>query len=88
MSEKKKSYSWTGVIKYKHPDGQEDSICVKCYGVSMYQAKFKFYELLNYINNSIQLEALVAHEKEFGVKVPKELLETKNAVVVPPVKKC
>lgn len=87
MSDEKKSYSWTGVIKYKHPDGKEDSICVKCYGVSMCQAKFKFYELLNHINNSIQLSALVKHEKEFGVKVPKELLDTKNAQVVPPVKK-
>lgn len=87
MSDEKKSYSWTGVIKYKHPDGKEDSICVKCYGVSMNQAKFKFYELLNHINNSIQLSALVTHEKEFGIKVPKELLETKNAAVVPPVKK-
>lgn len=88
MSEEKKSYSWTGVIKYKYPDGKEDSVCIKCYGVSMNQAKFKFNEIFNHINNSIQLGALVAHEKEFGVKVPKELLETKNAVVVPPVKKC
>lgn len=87
MAEKKKSYSWTGVIKYKHPDGKEDSICVKCYGVSMNQAKFKFYELLNHINNSIQLSALVTHEKEFGIKVPKELLDTKNSQVVPHVKK-
>lgn len=87
MAEEKKSYSWTGVIKYKYPDGKEDSICVKCYGVSMNQAKFKFYELLNHINNSIQLSALVTHEREFCIKVPKELLETKNAAVVPPVKK-
>lgn len=82
MSEEKKSYSWTGVIKYKHPDGNEDSVCIKCYGVSTNQAKFKLYEMLNHINNSIQLEALVSHEKEFGVKVPNELLETKNAVMV------
>lgn len=87
MTEEKKSYSWTGVIKYKHPDGKEDSICIKCYGVSMNQAKFKFYEMMNHINNSIQLEALIAHEKEFGCKVPKELLDTINAVVVPLVKK-
>lgn len=82
MAEEKKSYSWSGVIKYKHPDGKEDSVCIKCYGVSINQAKFKFYEILNHINNSIQLEALVAHEKEFGVKVPQELLETKNAGIV------
>lgn len=82
MSEEKKSYSWTGVIKYKYPDGKEDSVCFKCYGVSMIQAKFKFYEILNHINNSIKLEALVAHEKEFGVKVPKDLLDTVNVQVV------
>lgn len=82
MSEEKKSYSWTGVIKYKYPDGKEDSVCIKCYGVSMNQAKFKFYEIFNHINNSIQLGALVAHEKEFGVKVPKDLLDTVNVQVV------
>lgn len=82
MSDEKKSYSWSGVIKYKHSDGKEDSVCIKCYGVSMNQAKFKFCEILNHINNSIQLEALVAHEKEFGVKVPKVLLDTVNVQVV------
>ena len=82
MSEEKKSYSWTGVLKYKHSDGKDDSVCIKCYGVSMNQAKFKFYEIFNHINNSIQLGALVAHEKEFGVKVPKDLLDTVNVFVV------
>ena len=82
MTEEKKSYSWSGVIKYKHPNGKEDSICIKCYGVSINQAKFKFYEMLNHINNSIQFEALVAHEKEFGVKVPKDLLDTVSVEVV------
>ena len=82
MSEEKKSYSWSGVIKYKYPDGKEDSVCIKCYGVSMNQAKFKFYEIINHINDSIKLEALVVHEKEFGVKVPRDLLDTVNVEVV------
>lgn len=82
MSEEKKTNSWTGVIKYKHPDGKEDSICIKCYGKSMLQAKYKFYEVLRHINASIQFEALTTHEKEFGVSVPKALLETYNAEVV------
>lgn len=82
MSEEKKTNSWTGVIKYKHPDGKEDSICIKCYGKSMLQAKYKFYEVLRHINASIQLEALTTHEEEFGVAVPKALLDTNNAEVV------
>lgn len=82
MSEEKKTNSWTGVIKYKHPDGKEDSICIKCYGKSMSQAKYKFYEVLRHINASIQLEALTTHEKVFGVVVPKALLETNSAEVV------
>lgn len=82
MSEEKKTNSWTGVIKYKHPDGKEDSICIKCYGKSMLQAKYKFYEMLRRINASIQLEALITHENEFGVVVPRALLDTNNAEVV------
>lgn len=82
MAEEKKTNSWTGVIKYKHPDGKEDSICIKCYGKSMSQAKYKFYEMLRRINASIQLEALTTHEKEFGVVVPQTLLDTNNAEVV------
>ena len=81
MSEIKKTNSWTGVIKYKFPDGKEDSICIKCYGKSMSQAKYKFYEMLNHINASIQFEALITHEKEFGVVVPRAVLDTTNAVV-------
>lgn len=82
MSEEKKTNSWTGVIKYKHYDGKEDSICIKCYGKSMSQAKYKFYEMLCRINASIQLEALITHENEFGVVVPQALLDTNNAEVV------
>ena len=81
MSEEKKTNSWTGVIKYKHPDGKEDSICIKCYGKSMSQAKFKFYEMLRHINASMQLKALVDNEKAFGVSIPKSVLDTENAVV-------
>lgn len=82
MSEEKKTNSWTGVIKYKHPDGKEDSICIKCYGKSMSQAKYKFYEVLRHINASIQFEALVNNEKAFGVSIPKRVLDTENAIVV------
>lgn len=82
MAEEKKTNSWTGVIKYIHPDGKEDSICIKCYGKSMSQAKYKFYEVLRHINASIQLEALTTHGKELGVVVPKSLLETNSAEVV------
>lgn len=82
MSEEKKTNSWTGVIKYKHPDGKEDSICIKCYGKSMSQAKYKFYEVVRHINASIQLEALTTHGKEFGVVVPQIVLDSKNAIVV------
>lgn len=82
MSEEKKTNSWTGVIKYKHPDGKEDSICIKCYGKSMSQAKYKFYEMLRHINASIQLEALVNNEKALGVSIPKKVLDTVNATVV------
>ena len=82
MSDERKTNCWTGVIKYKLPDGKEDSICIKCSGKSMLQAKYKFYEMLRRINASIQLEALTTHEKEFGVVVPKALLETNSAEVV------
>lgn len=82
MSEEKKNNSWSGVIKYTNPDGKEDSVCIKCYGKSTKQAKFKFYEMLARINSSIQLDALVHHEKEFGVKVPEDLLKTVSATVV------
>lgn len=82
MSAEKKTITWTGVIKYKHPDGKEDSVCIKCYGKSMSQAKYKFYEVVRHINASIQLEALTTHEKEFGVVVPQTLLDTNNAEVV------
>lgn len=82
MSEEKKVKCWTGVIKYIHPDGKEDSICIKCYGKSMAQAKYKFFEVFRHINASIQLEALTTHEKEFGVVVPKALLDTNSAEVV------
>ena len=82
MTEEKKSYSWTGVIKYKYPDGKVDSVCIKCYGKSISQAKYKFYEMLSHINASIQLEALITHEKEFGVVVPRAVLDTNNAVVL------
>lgn len=83
MSVEKKTITWTGVIKYKHPDGKEDSICIKCYGKSMSQAKYKFYEVVRHINASIQLEALTTHGKEFGVVVPQIVLDSKNAIVVP-----
>lgn len=82
MSSEKKTNSWTGVIKYKHPDGKEDSVCIKCYGKSMSQARYKFFEVVRHINASIQLEALTTHEKEFGVVVPQKVLETVNATVV------
>lgn len=82
MSDEKKTNCWTGVIKYKHPDGKEDSICIKCYGKSMSQAKYKFYEVVRHINASIQLEALTTHGKDFGVSVPQKVLDTKNAIVV------
>lgn len=82
MSEEKKTNSWTGVIKYKHPDGKEDSICIKCYGKSMSQAKYKFYEMLRHINASMQLKALVNNGDAFGVSVPQKVLETVNATVV------
>lgn len=82
MSEEKKTNSWTGVIKYKHPDGKEDSICIKCYGKSMSQARYKFFEMLRHINASIQLEALVNNGDAFGVSVPQKVLETVNATVV------
>ena len=82
MSEEKKTNSWTGVIKYKHPDGKEDSVCIKCYGRSMSQAKYKFYEMLRHINASMQLKALVNNEKAFGVSIPKKVLDTVNAMVV------
>lgn len=82
MSEEKKTFSWTGVIKYKLPDGKEDSICIKCYGKSISQAKYKFYEMLARINASIQFYALITHENEFGVVVPQALLETNNVEVV------
>ena len=82
MSEEKKTNSWTGVIKYKHPSGIVDSICIKCYGKSTSQAKYKFYEMVRHINASIQLEALTTHEKEFGIVVPKALLDTNSVEVV------
>lgn len=82
MSEEKKTNSWTGVIKYKHPDGKEDSICIKCYGKSMSQAKYKFYEVLRHINASMQLKALVNNGDAFGVSVPQKVIETVNATVV------
>lgn len=82
MSDEKKTNCWTGVIKYKLPDGANESICLKCYGKSMSQAKYKFYEMLRRINASIQLEALITHENEFGVVVPQALLDTNNAEVV------
>lgn len=82
MSVEKKTNSWTGVIKYEHPDGKEDSICIKCYGKSMSQAKYKFFEVVRHINASIQLEALTMYEKEFGVVVPKRVLDSVNAKVV------
>lgn len=82
MSDEKKTNCWTGVIKYILPDGKEESICIKCYGKSVSQAKYKFYEMLRRINSSIQLEALITHEKELGVVVPKKVLETVNATVV------
>ena len=82
MSVEKKTNSWTGVIKYEHPDGKEDSICIKCYGKSMLQAKYKFFEVVRHINASIQLEALTMYEKEFGVVVPKRVLDSVNAKVV------
>lgn len=82
MAEEKKTNSWTGVIKYEHPDGKEDSICIKCYGKSISQAKYKFYEMLRHINASIQLEALTTYGKEFGVVVPKRVLDSVNAKVV------
>lgn len=81
MSDEKKTNCWTGVIKYKHPDGKEDSVCIKCYGKSMSQAKYKFYEVVRHINASIQLEALTTHGKDFGVSVPQKVLETVNATV-------
>lgn len=81
MSDEKKTQTWTGVIKYILPDGNEDSICIKCYGKSISQAKYKFYEMLHRINASIQLEALITHQKEFGVVVPEALLETYSVEV-------
>lgn len=74
MSEEKKSYSWTGVIKYKHPSGIVDSICIKCYGKSTSQAKYKFYEMVRHINASIQLEALTTHEKSSALLSPERCL--------------
>lgn len=82
MSVEKKTNSWTGVIKYEHPDGKDDSICIKCYGKSMSQARYKFFEVVRHINASIQLEALTMYEKEFGVVVPKRVLDSVNAKVV------
>ena len=82
MSVEKKTNSWTGVIKYEHPDGKEDSICIKCYGKSISQAKYKFYEMLRHINASMQLKALVNNGDAFGVSVPQKVLETVNATVV------
>lgn len=82
MSEEKKTNSWTGVIKYTYPSGATDSICIKCYGKSMSQAKYKFFEMLRHINASMQLKALVNNGDAFGVSVPQKVLETVNATVV------
>lgn len=38
--------------------------------------------MLRHINASIQLEALTMYEKEFGVVVPKRVLDSVNAKVV------
>ena len=82
MAEEKKTNTWTGVIKYTYPSGATDSICIKCYGKSISQAKYKFYEMLRHINASMQLKALVNNGDAFGVSVPQKVLETVNATVV------
>ena len=82
MAEEKKTNCWTGVIKYTYPSGATDSICIKCYGKSISQAKYKFYEMLRHINASMQLKALVNNGDAFGVSVPQKVLETVNATVV------
>lgn len=82
MDEKKKTNSWTGVIKYRYPSGATDSICIKCYGKSISQAKYKFYEMVRHINASMQLKALVNNGDAFGVSAPQSVLETENATVV------
>ena len=82
MSDEKKTNCWTGVIKYTYPSGATDSICIKCYGKSISQAKYKFYEMLRHINASMQLKALVNNGDAFGVSVPQKVLETVNATVV------